>query len=48
LNPIENKRYKEINLEELAGISKSLFSLTAIMPRKKNSSAGLVRLSNSK
>jgi hypothetical protein len=45
---MENKRYKEINLEELAGISKSLLSLTAIMPKKKKRSAGLVRLSNSR
>ena len=37
-----------MNFEEFGGISKSLFSLTAIMPNKKNNKAGLVKLSNSK
>ena len=44
LNPIENKRYKEINFAELDGISKSLFSRTAMMPNRKNRNAGLLRL----
>jgi hypothetical protein len=48
LKPMENRRYREINLDELAGISKSLFNLTAIIPRIKNKNAGLVRLSTNK
>jgi hypothetical protein len=44
LNPIENNKYSEINLEELAGISKSLFTTAAITPNKKNSNVGLVKL----
>jgi hypothetical protein len=48
LNPMEKRRYKEINLEELGGISRSLFSWTAKIPRKKNNRAGLVRLSINK
>lgn len=48
LKPIANKRYKEINLEEFGGISKSLFTSTANTPNTKNKSAGLVRLSKSR
>jgi hypothetical protein len=45
LKPMENKRYRVINLEELAGISRSLFNWTAKRPRQKNNKEGLVRLS---
>lgn len=45
LKPIENNKYKEINLEELGGISKSLLNLVAMIPNRKNSNAGLVKLS---
>jgi hypothetical protein len=45
LNPIENNKYNEINLEELGGISRSLFKQTARIPKKKNNNAGLVRFS---
>ena len=48
LKPIENKRYSEMNFEVLSGISKSLLSLVAMIPRRKNNKAGLVRLSNNK
>ena len=48
LNPIANKRYKEMNLEEFGGISKSLFKYTAMMPNTKNNNAGFVRFSISK
>jgi hypothetical protein len=41
---MENNKYSEINLDELSGISKSLFTKAAITPSKKNSSVGLVRL----
>jgi hypothetical protein len=37
-----------MNLEEFAGMAKSLLRRTAMIPRKKNKSAGLVRLSMSK
>lgn len=37
-----------MNFEEFLGISRSLFSWTARIPKKKNKSAGLVRLSASK
>ena len=43
-NPIANKRYKEINLEELAGNAKSLFSTTARIPRMKNRNVGFEKL----
>ena len=33
-------------MEELGGISKSLFSFTEIIPRTKKSNAGFVRLSS--
>jgi hypothetical protein len=45
LNPMENNKYKAMNLEVLAGISKSLLMFTENMPNKKNSRAGLERLS---
>ena len=50
LKPIENKRYKEINALEAGGISKSLLTYFAIIPRIKKSKVGFVRLkiSNSK
>jgi hypothetical protein len=48
LKPIENSKYREINFAELAGISKSLFKRTAMMPKRKNKKAGLVRLLISK
>jgi hypothetical protein len=48
LNPIEKSKYNEMNLDELGGISKSLFKYTATIPRIKNSSAGLVKFSRSK
>lgn len=48
LKPMENKRYIEINLDVFEGISKSLFKRVARMPRRKNSSAGFVKLSKSK
>jgi len=48
LNPIDKSKYSDINLEELGGISKSLLSCTASMPRKKNRRAGFVKLSNNK
>lgn len=48
LKPIENNRYKEINFEEFAGISKSLFNLTAIIPKIKNKNAGLVKFDTNK
>ena len=44
LNPIENNKYNEINLLLEAGISKSLFSLVAITPNKKNRRVGLLKL----
>jgi hypothetical protein len=44
LKPIENNKYNEINREELAGISKSLFTVAATTPSKKNSNVGLVML----
>jgi hypothetical protein len=42
---MENNKYKAMNLEVLAGISKSLLMFTENMPNKKNSRAGLERLS---
>jgi hypothetical protein len=48
LNPIANNKYNEINLDELGGISKSLFKYTEMIPSTKKSSAGLVRFSSSK
>jgi hypothetical protein len=45
---MEKSRYREINFDELAGISRSLFTLTARMPRTKKSRAGLVRFSSNK
>jgi hypothetical protein len=50
LNPMENKRYKEMKPLEAAGISKSLFRYLAKTPKIKNKSVGLVKLkmSNSK
>ena len=48
LNPMEKRRYNEINLEELGGISKSLFSLTANIPKIKNKKAGFVTFEISK
>ncbi len=48
LKPIANNKYREINFEELAGISKSLLKYTAIKPSIKNSNAGFVRFSISK
>lgn len=38
----------EINLEELEGISKSLFKLTERIPNTKKSNAGFVKFSISK
>jgi hypothetical protein len=35
LKPIEKSKYKAINLEELGGISRSLFRRTAMIPSKK-------------
>jgi hypothetical protein len=43
LNPIAKSRYKEMNLDEEGGISRSLFNKAAIIPNKKNNRAGLVR-----
>ncbi len=37
-----------MNLEELGGISKSLFKYTAMIPRTKKSNAGFVRFSINK
>ena len=48
LNPIENNKYNEINFDELSGISKSLFTETAMIPSTKNNKAGLVKFSKSK
>jgi hypothetical protein len=48
LKPIANNKYSEMNFEELAGISRSLFTYTAIMPSTKNNKAGLVRFSVSR
>jgi hypothetical protein len=45
---MENNKYREINLEVGPGISKSLFSLTANIPKMKNIKAGLLRLDISK
>jgi len=39
-------KYKEINLLELCGISKSLFTITAMIPSKKNNNVGLVKFEN--
>jgi hypothetical protein len=41
-----NNKYKAMNLDEFAGISKSLFTATAMIPKMKNSRAGLVRFSS--
>jgi hypothetical protein len=46
LNPIENNKYREMNLLEEAGISKSLFTKVAKIPNRKNKSVGLLRLLN--
>jgi len=43
-----NKRYKEINFDELEGIFRSLFKYTDNIPNTKNNKAGLVKLSKSK
>lgn len=37
-----------MNLEEFAGMAKSLLTRTAMIPGKKNKNAGLVRLFKSK
>ncbi len=48
LNPIENSKYNEINLEVWSGMDRSLFMSTDTIPRIKKSSAGFVKFSNSK
>ena len=35
LKPIEKRRYKDINFEELDGMAKSLLAITEKMPSKK-------------
>jgi len=40
LNPIANKRYIDMNLEEFGGISKSLLNTTAIIPSIKKVKQG--------
>jgi hypothetical protein len=47
LNPMEKSRYSDINLLEDSGISKSLLTMVANMPSKKNNKVGLVRLETS-
>jgi hypothetical protein len=41
---MENNKYSDINLEEFSGISRSLLSFTARIPKIKNRNAGLVTL----
>ena len=48
LKPMDNNKYREINLEELSGIFKSLLKNTAIIPRIKNNNAGFVKFSMSR
>jgi len=43
LKPMENNKYREINLLDDAGISRSLFIMTARTPSTKNNRVGLVR-----
>jgi hypothetical protein len=44
LKPIANSKYKEMNLLEDGGISKSLFTNVAIIPKRKNRRVGFERL----
>ena len=48
LKPMAKSRYMEMNFDILAGISKSLFTYTAMIPRTKNNNAGFVKFSISK
>ncbi len=43
LNPIAKSKYNDINLLDDLGISKSLFTMAAIIPNKKNKSVGFVK-----
>jgi len=40
---MEKSKYSEINILDDAGISKSLFTMTAKTPKAKKSKVGLVR-----
>ena len=44
LKPMANKRYRDMNLLEECGISRSLFTLAAMIPNTKKSNVGLVML----
>src|SRR5574343_1540449 len=44
LNPIENNKYSEINREVDSGMLKSLLTMVANTPSRKNNKVGLVRL----
>ena len=46
LNPMDNNRYMEMNLEELSGILRSFLNCTARIPNMKNKSAGFVKFSS--